>query len=95
MFDCLQKKIEAWNFRFNFWNSHEPYITKKYKKWQAVVIGDEPRMTLNFKHKRLKNLGFQNHKKVLKVFEKIGYQIGLLFQITDDLIDYKGDSIPW
>ncbi len=29
-----------------------------------------------------------NH--VLKVFEKIGYEIGLLFQITDDLIDYKG-----
>ena len=26
----------------------------------------------------------------LKVFEKIGYEIGLLFQITDDLIDYKG-----
>ena len=29
-------------------------------------------------------------RKVLKVFEKIGYEIGLLFQITDDLIDYKG-----
>ncbi len=27
---------------------------------------------------------------ILKVFEKIGYEIGLLFQITDDLIDYKG-----
>ena len=27
---------------------------------------------------------------VLKFFEKIGYEIGLLFQITDDLIDYKG-----
>jgi len=45
-------------------------ILKKYKKWIAIVIGDEPRMTLNFKHKRLKNLGFQNHKKVLKVFEQ-------------------------
>ena len=30
------------------------------------------------------------NQKVLKVFEKIGYEIGLLFQITDDLIDYKG-----
>ena len=29
-------------------------------------------------------------RKVLKVFEKIGYDIGLLFQITDDLIAYKG-----
>ena len=26
----------------------------------------------------------------LRYFEKIGYEIGLLFQITDDLIDYKG-----
>jgi len=28
--------------------------------------------------------------KALRFFEKIGYEIGLLFQITDDLIDYKG-----
>ncbi len=27
---------------------------------------------------------------ILKIFEKIGYEIGLLFQITDDLIDFKG-----
>ena len=27
---------------------------------------------------------------VLRFFEKIGHEIGLLFQITDDLIDYKG-----
>jgi farnesyl diphosphate synthase len=27
---------------------------------------------------------------VLRFFEKIGYEIGLLFQITDDLIDYRG-----
>ena len=32
------------------------------------------------------------NEKVLKFFEKIGYEIGLLFQITDDLIDYKGIS---
>lgn len=45
-------------------------ILKKYKNWKAIVIGDEPRLTLNFKHKRLENLGFQNHQKVLKIFEK-------------------------
>ena len=44
-------------------------ILKKYKNWKAIVIGDEPRMTLNFRHKRLNNLGFQNHNKVLKIFE--------------------------
>ena len=32
------------------------------------------------------------NKSVLRFFEKIGYEIGLLFQITDDLIDYKGIS---
>jgi len=30
--------------------------------------------------------------KELKKFERIGEKIGLLFQIADDLIDYKGDS---
>ena len=45
-------------------------ILKKYKNWKAIVIGDEPRMTLDFKHKRLNNLGFQNHNKVLKIFER-------------------------
>ena len=29
----------------------------------------------------------------IKFFEKIGSKIGLLFQITDDLIDYRGKSI--
>ena len=45
-------------------------ILKKYKKWKAIVIGDEQRLTLHFKHKRLENLGFQNHNNVLKIFEK-------------------------
>ena len=45
-------------------------ILKKYKDWKAIVIGDEPRMTLNFKHKRIDNLGFLDHKKVLKIFEQ-------------------------
>ena len=30
--------------------------------------------------------------KTIKEFETIGLDIGLLFQIADDLIDYKGDS---
>ena len=29
----------------------------------------------------------------IKLFEKIGAEIGLLFQITDDLIDYRGKAI--
>ena len=42
-------------------------ILKKYTDWKAMVIGDEPRGTLYFKHKRLNILGFQNHDKVLKI----------------------------
>ena len=45
-------------------------ILKKYKSWKAIVIGDEPRATLNFKHKRLNIMGFQNHDKVLKIFKE-------------------------
>ena len=45
-------------------------ILKKYPDWKGVIIGDEPRSTLSFKHKRLDNLGFLSHEKVLEVFEK-------------------------
>ena len=43
-------------------------ILKKYKNWKAIVIGDEPRAVINFKHPRLKNLGFLKHDKVLDVY---------------------------
>jgi glycosyltransferase involved in cell wall biosynthesis len=45
-------------------------ILKKHKDWNAIVIGDEPREKLIFKHKNLNLLGFQEHKKVLKILEK-------------------------
>ena len=45
-------------------------ILNQYSQWRAVVIGDEPREKLDFKHKRLKLLGFQNHSKVLEIFKK-------------------------
>ena len=45
-------------------------ILKKHKDWNALVIGDEPREKLIFKHKNLNLLGFQEHKKVLKILEK-------------------------
>jgi farnesyl diphosphate synthase len=32
----------------------------------------------------------KRNKKEINLFEKIGAKIGLLFQIADDLIDYKG-----
>ena len=41
-----------------------------YKDWSAIVIGDEQREKIYFKHNRLKILGFQNHKMVLNYLEK-------------------------
>tara|TARA_B100001057_G_scaffold197621_1_gene198283 strand:+ start:102 stop:2195 length:2094 start_codon:yes stop_codon:yes gene_type:complete len=45
-------------------------ILNKHKDWSVIVIGDEPREKILFEHPKLKNLGFQNHKKVLKNLEK-------------------------
>tara|TARA_B110001452_G_scaffold192182_1_gene162250 strand:- start:485 stop:2599 length:2115 start_codon:yes stop_codon:yes gene_type:complete len=45
-------------------------ILNQNSDWHAIVIGDEPREKLNYKHKNLKLLGFQNHKKVLDIFKK-------------------------
>ena len=39
------------------------------------------------------SLIIKNKKNYLRKFDKIGSEIGLLFQIADDLIDYKGDSL--
>jgi glycosyltransferase involved in cell wall biosynthesis len=45
-------------------------ILNKHKDWKANVIGDEPREKLFFKHKNLNLLGFQEHLKVLNIFNK-------------------------
>ena len=45
-------------------------ILNKHKDWRALVVGDEPREKLIFKHKNLNILGFQKYKKVLKILEK-------------------------
>ena len=45
-------------------------ILDKYKDWSAVVIGDEPREKYNFKHKKLKYLGWIPYEKVLKYFSR-------------------------
>jgi glycosyltransferase involved in cell wall biosynthesis len=45
-------------------------ILDLHKNWKAIVIGDEPREKLFFKHKNLEILGFQGHSKVLNIFKK-------------------------
>ncbi len=44
-------------------------ILDKYKDWQSIVIGDEPREKIIFNHKNLKLLGFVEHNKVLNYFK--------------------------
>ncbi len=50
-------------------------ILKKYKDWKVKVVGDEPREIIIHKHKNFKVLGFLNHKKVLKIYEKASIAI--------------------
>ena len=45
-------------------------VLNKFKDWRSIVIGDEEREKLYFKHKSLKNLGFQKHNKIINVFKK-------------------------
>ena len=45
-------------------------ILNEFKNWKSVVIGDEPREQYNFKHPNLKLLGWINHDKTLKYYEK-------------------------
>jgi len=45
-------------------------ILNKYNNWKGIVIGDEQRDKIIFKHKNLKVLGFLPHEKVLKILDK-------------------------
>ncbi len=45
-------------------------ILKKYKDWNSVVIGDEPREKYNFVHNRLEHKGWITHEQTLKTYER-------------------------
>tara|TARA_A100001011_G_C14285025_1_gene833253 strand:- start:13 stop:2127 length:2115 start_codon:yes stop_codon:yes gene_type:complete len=45
-------------------------ILNRNKSWHSLVIGDEEREKLVFNHPRLNILGFVEHSKVIKLFEK-------------------------
>ena len=50
-------------------------ILNKYPDWKAIVIGDEPREKLHFKHKNLSVKGFVDNKKILKILEKVSISV--------------------
>ncbi len=45
-------------------------ILNEHKNWKAIVAGDEPREKISVEHKNLNLLGFQNHNKILDIFNK-------------------------
>ncbi len=50
-------------------------ILNDNKNWKAVVIGDEEREKLEFKHERLNILGFKQHNEVIKIFKKTSISV--------------------
>ena len=45
-------------------------ILNKYKNWNSIVVGDEPRDKIDFNHKNLFKLGFKKHNEVLNIYKK-------------------------
>ena len=50
-------------------------ILNKYPDWKSIVIGDEPREKILFKHKNLKIVGFASHEYVLKTLESVSVSV--------------------
>ena len=50
-------------------------ILDKYKKWSAVVIGDEQREKINFNHERLKIIGFKSNEFILNLLKKVSISV--------------------
>ena len=47
----------------------------KYKNWKAIVIGDEERERINFKHPRLKIIGFKRNNFILNLLKKTSISV--------------------
>ncbi len=50
-------------------------ILNKYKDWNSIVIGDEPREKFFFKHKRLNHLGFKNNSYILRKLKNVSISV--------------------
>ena len=50
-------------------------ILDKHLDWKAIVIGDEPREKLIFKHKNLKVAGFKGNNYILKYLKKVSISV--------------------
>ena len=50
-------------------------ILNEYPDWEAIVIGDEPREKINFKHERMFISGYTKHQKVLNLLKKVSISV--------------------
>ena len=50
-------------------------ILDKYKNWKAIVIGDEEREKIIFKHPRLRVIGFKNNIFILDLLKKTSISV--------------------
>jgi len=50
-------------------------ILNRYPKWKSVVIGDEPREKIDFRHKNLKIIGFASHEYVLRILKNVSISV--------------------
>ena len=50
-------------------------ILNRYKDWKAIVIGDEPRQKLFFKHDRFLNLGYKDNDYILKKLKEVSISV--------------------
>jgi len=50
-------------------------VLNKHREWKAVVIGDEPREKLFFKHPRLRILGFKNNDYILNFLKSVSISV--------------------
>ena len=60
---------------FNIFGNAVIKILKKYKSWNAIIVGDEPREKYNFKHKNLKYKGWISHDKTLNLYNKTSISV--------------------
>ena len=50
-------------------------VLDKYKNWNALIYGDEPREEFNIRHDRLKVYNWIKHKSLLKIYEKTSISV--------------------
>ena len=60
---------------YDIFGSSVVKILDKYKNWNATVIGDEEREKIFFNHKRLKVLGFKEHREVISIFKRASISV--------------------